>query len=381
MSQGSLSEEEKARARCYFVVQDGVLWLNYISYVVFVNNLQGPLAKALHLRSSFFDAFTDIGSQSAKIFLEAKLKRATSDPAAAHLRSETDGPRDQVDLGRWLDDTLKVSVTQMVQARDDHWQQIMLVREDAWHLAFLDHRRLDEEWRAKWWEGMEAWRGEAQRATEALVSLVVRVSTLPFTMGQKISDVISAAVMSPGSTLIKNLRAATKKSAIRSTHSAKRFPTPQKATQVEVLGSLVSLFSVAIRHFPEMTYDVWKAVRSGFGKGVKKARLQRYALGQDSPEFIDRPLLWSFVGEGTAEGGGQRYVVLRENASLVEAVWTTPRSVGSGRRRRVESFDTEARRLQTAAIARPGYLAEAWPLLSAEVEPDFASSEEECATS
>jgi hypothetical protein len=280
--------------------------------------------------------------------------------------------------------THKEQLTLAIQQRDEHWQQIMLARDDAWRQVVAEHRRCDEEWRhcdeewrAKWWQGVEAWRGEVQRASETLTALMARVRTLPFNMGQKISDVISAAVMNPGSALVKNLRAATKKTAVRSTHSARRFPPEQKATQVEVLGSLVSLFSVAIRFFPEMTYDVWKAVRGGFGKAVKKARLQRHALGNDSPDFIARPLLWSFVGEGTAEGGGQRYVVLREHLSLLEAVWTMPRRVGSGRRRRIESLDAEARRVQAKALVREGYVAEAWPLLSAEVEPDFTSSADE----
>ena len=79
---------------------------------------------------------------------------------------------------------------------------------------------------------------------EALAALAAKVTTLPFCLGQKISDVISAAVMSPGSALVKNLRAATKKTAVRSTHSARRFPAAQKATQLEVLACLVSLLSV-----------------------------------------------------------------------------------------------------------------------------------------
>ena len=89
---------------------DGVPWLNYIAFVVFVNNLPGPLAKTLHLRSSFFDAFSDIGSQSAKCFLEAKLRRAANDPAAAQLRNETDGPSDYEALQKRLEDSLKLAV-------------------------------------------------------------------------------------------------------------------------------------------------------------------------------------------------------------------------------------------------------------------------------
>ena len=92
----TLSEEEKARARCFSIVIDGVLWLNYISFIVFVNNLPGPLARTLNLRSSFFDAFTDIGSHSAKVFLGRKLMRAHSDLAASHLRCETDGSAEQI---------------------------------------------------------------------------------------------------------------------------------------------------------------------------------------------------------------------------------------------------------------------------------------------
>ena len=388
VASGSLSEEEKERARCYSVVIDGVLWLNYLAFVVFVNNLSGPLARTLHLRSSFFDAFTDIGSQSAKCFLEAKLKRASRDPAAAHLRSETDGPVNEVALQRWLDDSLKVSMTDESRKQSEHWQQAMLVREEHWQQAMLareealrtelmQQRLVDDQWRTNLREAVQVWRADAQQASETLTSLVTRVANLPLALGQKISDVVFAAVMSPGSALIKNLRAATKKTAVRSTHSARRFPASQKAMQLEVLSSLISLLSVAVRHFPRMTYDTWKAVRSNFGKAVKKARLQRHAQGEASPEYVDRPLLWSFAGDGTAEGGGQRYVVLREHESLVETVWTVPRSIGSGRRRRVESFDEEAKRVQAAAAARPGYAPEPWPLLSAEVEPDFPSSGEE----
>jgi len=347
-------------------VIDGVLWLNYIAFVVFVNNLPGPLAKTLHLRSSFFDAFSDIGSQSAKFFLQAKLRRASDDPAAAQLRSETDGPRDYEDLQTRLEASLKLAMASEFRMLFRNLQQDALAREAA-----------DQQWRTSLREAIGAWHANAERTSEALTSLITRVANLPLALGQKISDVVFASVMNPGSALIKNLRAATKKTAVRNTHSARRFPPAQKATQLEVLSSLISLLSVAVRHFPQMTYDTWKSVRSNFGKAVKKARLQRHALGEASPEYLDRPLLWSFAGDGTAEGGGQRYVVLREHESLVETVWTVPRSIGSGRRRRVESFDAEAKRVQAASAARPGYATEPWPLLSAEVEPDFPSSEEE----
>ena len=73
-------------------MEGGVLWLNYNAFVVFVNGLPGTLAQTLKMRSSLFGAFADIGSHYAKTFSKVKLKRAASDQAATHLRSETDGP-------------------------------------------------------------------------------------------------------------------------------------------------------------------------------------------------------------------------------------------------------------------------------------------------
>jgi hypothetical protein len=164
----------------------------------------------------------------------------------------------------------------------------------------------------------------------ACASLQASVSSLPLRLGQKFNDVIMAAVMNPGSALIKSLRAAIRRPTIRSTHSHRQFPKSQKATQVEILGKVSTLLSVALAAFPEITYDVWKAVRSSFGKAIKSKRLQRHALGEGSEEYIDRPLLWSFVGEGTSEGGGQRYVLLREHEEMAREVWFAPRSVGLG---------------------------------------------------
>ena len=295
------------------------------------------------MRSSFFDAFTDIGSQSARCFLEAKLRRAANDPAAAQLRAETDGPSGHEALQKQLEDSMKLAMASEFLKLTQNLQQ-----------ELMQQTLVDDQWRINLREAVQVWRADAQQASETLTSLVTRVANLPLALGQKISDVVFAAVMSPGSALIKNLRAATKKTAVRSTHSARRFPASQKAMQLEVLSSLISLLSVAVRHFPRMTYDTWKAVRSNFGKAVKKARLQRHALGEASLEYVDRPLLWSFAGDGTAEGGGQRYVVLREHESLVETVWTVPRSIGSGRRRRVESFDEEAKRVEKMLVLNAG---------------------------
>ena len=72
--------------------KDGTLYLNFTACVLFVNKLPGPLASRMQLRSSYFDAFTDIGSAHAKAFLIAKLARAAAEPVAAQLRAELDSP-------------------------------------------------------------------------------------------------------------------------------------------------------------------------------------------------------------------------------------------------------------------------------------------------
>ena len=296
---------------------------------------------------------------------------------------------------RQRDEALASSISSVIEAvtsgfdeRLARLEEVLGRRDERRQLAvrtlFADQqetllRRHQEElqWRHAWFESIEHWRADNQQLSASIATLIARIASLPFMLGQKISDVIGAAVTRPGSDLIRNLRAATRRPSVRSTHSARRFPSEQKATQEEVMCSLLSQVSVAKSSFREMTYDVWKQVRGSFGKAVKKTRIQRHGLPADSAEYIDRPLLWSFAGEGTAEGGGQRYVVLQQHRALVQAVWLNPRSTGQGSRRRLESFDDEARRLQAEKSSLPGYVSEPWPLLSAEVEPDFASSGEE----
>jgi len=79
--------------RCFWEIKDGEVHVNYITHVLCTQCLRGPLARTLQLRATFFDAFTDIGSEHAKAFLVAKLQRAGADPAAATLRAGVDAPR------------------------------------------------------------------------------------------------------------------------------------------------------------------------------------------------------------------------------------------------------------------------------------------------
>jgi hypothetical protein len=272
------------------------------------------------------------------------------------------------------DDHLKLAMCNRDAARDEQLHLVLSNRDARWQQELM-HR--DEQWQAALQLQLQTAATLGAQLVTGLSSLRATMSMLPFNMGQKISDVIGAAVLNPGSALLRNLRAAVKRPAIRSTTSARRFPASQKASQVEVLGMLVSLFSVAISFFPGITYDVWKSVRVGFGKAVKQARMQRNALDEADAAYIARPLLWSFVGDRAAAGGGPRYVVLTEHRSLLVSTWHAVRAVGRGRRRRVESLHQEAQRRQAAVQSQAGYSPEPWPLQSTEIEPDFDSSDED----
>jgi hypothetical protein len=140
--EGAILEEEKKRARCFSAEEDGVLWLNFISFVVFVNGLPGPLAKSLNLRSSFFDAFSDIGSHAAKTFLEAKLQRAAGDQAASQLRSETDGQSLELALNLQVEE---IELERQAERARLLREQKTLVRELLGQLAKRDGEALARE--------------------------------------------------------------------------------------------------------------------------------------------------------------------------------------------------------------------------------------------
>ena len=298
--------------------------MNYTADFLWLGRCKGKLSTSLRLRGAALKAFVEVGTSAA---VRAVLQRASRLDASG-LREELGGqPFDlvrtqlkkdaEVRDEQWHQIVLshdekwqKIVLShdeqwqRVVQSRDKEWQRVVLHRDEEWRTACLEQRSRDDAWRSRLSDVVEAWLVDARGTSDSLAALGSALASLPFRLGQKISDVVSAAVMSPGSALVKNLRAATKKVAVRSTHSARRFPSEQKATQLEVLSSLVSLLSVAVRFFPEMHYDVWKAARGSFGKAAKKERVRRNGLDATSAEYVDRPLLWSFAGEGTAEGGG-----------------------------------------------------------------------------
>ena len=277
--QGSLTTDERELLRPRSLQRDGKTYVNYTADFLWLGRCKGKLATSLRLRGAALKAFVEVGTSAA---VRAVLQRASRLDAGG-LREELGGqPFDlvrtqlkkdaEVRDEQWQQIVLshdekwqKIVLShdeqwqRVVQSRDKEWQRVVLHRDEEWRTACLEQRSRDDAWRSRLSDVVEAWLVDARGTSESLAALGSSLASLPFRLGQKISDVVSAAVMSPGSALVKNLRAATKKVAVRSTHSARRFPSEQKATQLEVLSSLVSLLSVAVRFFPEMHYDVWKA--------------------------------------------------------------------------------------------------------------------------
>jgi len=90
-SQGDISDEDKLKAECFKYVSNGISWINYTFFIVYLQELRGPLARQIQLASGFLDALVDIGSSQARSVLNARLIRASHDPAAQQLRAEVDG--------------------------------------------------------------------------------------------------------------------------------------------------------------------------------------------------------------------------------------------------------------------------------------------------
>ena len=177
---------------------------------------------------------------------------------------------------------------------------------------------------------------------------------------QHLVAALEQTVMNPAGALVHAFRRATKQPAVRKTSSDKHFPADQKATGEEQACRLLSLLAVAKKLYPEMHYGIWKRVRGLFGKRAKAERLRRHRLAPSCSDYVAKPLLWSFTGSGTGEGGGPRYVFLLSEEPLLAAVWT---NMG------VNSADQTARSLQASVEQELGYAAEPWPFLAAELEP------------
>ena len=101
--------------RCYWEIEKGKVNANFVMHIVCTHHLRGPLARTLQLRATFFDAFSDVGSERAKAFLVAKLQRAAADPAADALRAGI-GPSPSSSLDQIVD-ALEGRIVHMLEGR------------------------------------------------------------------------------------------------------------------------------------------------------------------------------------------------------------------------------------------------------------------------
>ena len=176
-----------------------------------------------------------------------------------------------------------------------------------------------------------------------------------------VKDVIDAAVTSPDSLLVRSFRSATRGPARRKTLDPVQYPEDQRATDLQQSLESLSLAQVAHALCPQMTYPAWKVVRGNFGKACLAERKRRGKFPPQHPQFIEKPLLWSFVGPSTNQGGGARRMYLQCQRELVEGVWRKLDKDGA-------SFHSKA---EKESLERPD---ESWPVNSAELDPpDFSS--------
>jgi len=282
---GSLSEDDRQKMKCYGIVEEGVVKLNYTAYVVFMQRLPGTLTRELQLRATFFDAFTDIGSQQARSFLAAKLRRAESDPAAAHLRSEVGGS-------------------------------------EALTLADVDAsiQRLSSNLSAM----EERLQASMKNSLQALIPSIS--ATVCHSLAQKFKDLrdeVRAVVCNPKGSFIEALRKAVKLPAMKRTTNSEKFPDGQRATPDEerFVESLSTLLTEELEQLASqglfrggrlspLSYGAWKRCRSLVGS---RCLALRKLTGDAS-----KPLLWSnTAGGGRFNGGGQHYVYLKDSRSSI----------------------------------------------------------------
>jgi hypothetical protein len=212
-----------------------------------------------------------------------------------------------------------------------------------------------------------AMQGATTRGLSALLQpLAAGMQGLSHNVSMKVrgavKDVIDAAVTSTDSSLVRAFRSATKGPARRTTIDPKEVPEDQQADEVQQGLESLGLAEVAHELCPAMTYSGWKAVRGLFGKACLTERKRRGRLALCHSEHIAQPLLWTFSGGRTNQGGGVRRLYLKSQKELICGVWKKSS-------RTQPSFHQRA---EKASLDGPD---EPWPVHAADLElPDFTFS-------
>ena len=266
----------------------------------------------------------------------------------------------------------------VLKERDEHWQQIVLARDKQWREA---SRTRDETWsqaiqmllqkRDQEAEVVTAKRDAAhlqameQIKTSVLQELGLKFGNLILQLGVYVSGVVIAAVKE-GFALKK---AVTK----RKTISSLEMPEEQRASSLEAGPLALGLSTMALEVFPTLSFYAWRKIRGSFGHHAKQERLQRFNLGESHAFYIEKPLLWAYSGV-TVEGGGARYVYTQAHRDLLLAVFrkqlqTSSKQRKDGAPRPTESLEERAHRLD-ASLTNAERLMQ-WPLHVAEIEPQW----------
>ena len=165
-----------------------------------------------------------------------------------------------------------------------------------------------------------------------------------------------------------------KKAAVqRKTTNSQHMPEDQRASAVQAGPLALALSTVALEFLPDLPFATWKKLRGSFGYHAKKERQRLHALGDQHPDYVEKPLLWAYTG-ATVEGGGARYVYLQPQRALLRRIFTaqiptTSAQRATGAPRPTESLEQRAHRLNLSLTAAERGIQ--WPVHVAEHEPQW----------
>jgi len=296
------------------------------------------------LRRDMVQSFFGVGG--SQVTFESLLANGR---IQAHLRGCADNPlvevlqdREHKDLVRKLPRIIE-SFQNALQERDEGLRQLLRQRDDS------------------------LWQAAGESFFDALGKKLA--TFMQMSLAGHVSKVVGAAV--------RDAFALKKAQPKKASKNSVEMPEDQRATPAETGPLSLPLSCVATDVIPDLPFFVWKEMQLGssFGRRAKAERLRRHDLGAAHPDFVAKPLLWSFTGGlGGVEGGGSRYIYLRRDYAMLRKVFCTPMVTTAEQRRAgaprpTESLEQRARRLAAGLTA--AQRAVDWPIHVAEIEPSW----------
>jgi hypothetical protein len=249
-----------------------------------------------------------------------------------------------------------------LKERDEHWQQIVLARDEHW--------RAHEE--KLWRELHDVLVAETTLHTKAVQGLETSLlAALASRFGGQLLS-IAGHVRSVVMGAVKEGMNLKKSQAKRRSVNVQDLPEDQRGTALQAGPLALGLSTVAVEILPDLCYVAWLKVRGSFGQHAMAERLRRHALGPEHADYVAQPRLWSYTG--AVEGGGARRLYLVSDRAMLRAVFLQQRTTSAQQRaagapRPTESLAQRAQRIQKGLT--PAEVAVPWPEHASGLEPDW----------